>query len=286
MGTNAKYVAVVFCLLLPATAKAQSVGQVECPRAEGYVYLYSSLTTLDVRATLQCGEQVQIVGRYDKYYAVRTLKGEIGYLPMSSLLLYKDKAGPNTPQQQPQPSARPHMPYDEPAANAPAAPSAPGAGLTLLNGTPIHLKLGKTISSASAQFGEEVELEVVEEVIVDGLRVIPKGARGIGMVTEAEPKKRLGRGGKLVFLINSVRLSDNEKAAVRSFQEGKSANTTAGAILPLASGKEMVFLQGTPFTAYVDGDVHLKRAAFEAAKNGGSRAPAHSAQNASQPQRR
>src|SRR5438876_11428569 len=39
-----------FC---PAIAQAQSVGQVECPRTGDYVYLYSSMTTLDVRTTLQ-----------------------------------------------------------------------------------------------------------------------------------------------------------------------------------------------------------------------------------------
>src|SRR5437667_2058460 len=40
--------------------------------SDDYVYLYSSMTTLDVRTTLQCGEQVQITGRYDVYFGVRT----------------------------------------------------------------------------------------------------------------------------------------------------------------------------------------------------------------------
>ncbi len=63
MGSSAKYIAAFFCLVLPGIARAQSVGQVECPRAGDYVYLYSSMTTLDVRTTLQCGERVQITGR-------------------------------------------------------------------------------------------------------------------------------------------------------------------------------------------------------------------------------
>jgi hypothetical protein len=286
MKASAKYIAVVFCLLLPAFARAQSVGQVECPRGDGYVYLYSSMTTLDVRTTLQCGEQVQITGRYDTYVGVRTAKGETGYVPLSSLLFLKDKVGPKTPQTPPRQPARPRTAYDEPTAHAEASPKAAlsASDLTLLNGTPIHLMLGKTISSANAHVGDVVELKVVEEVVVEGLSVIPRGATAIGIVTDAEPKKRLGRGGKLGLSINFVRLSDNEKAAVRSFQEGNGSNTSAGAVLPLASGKDVAFAQGTEFTAYVDGDMQLKREAFQAAKD--DDAPAPPAQNPPQPRGR
>src|SRR5712664_1808068 len=97
MLSSAKYLTAIFCLMLPGIVQAQSVGQVECPRGDGYVYLYSSMTTLDVRTTMQCGEQVQITGRYDLYLGVRTAKGEIGYVPVESLLLLKDKAGAKAP---------------------------------------------------------------------------------------------------------------------------------------------------------------------------------------------
>src|SRR5258705_8288347 len=98
MISSAKYVAAFFCLVLPAIAQAQSTGQVECPRSGGYVYLYSSMITLDVRTTLQCGEQVQITGRYDLYFGVRTAKGEVGYVPVESLLLLKNKPGASASQ--------------------------------------------------------------------------------------------------------------------------------------------------------------------------------------------
>jgi hypothetical protein len=80
-----------------------------------------------------------------------------------------------------------------------------------------------------------------------------------------------------------ARLKDNEKAAVRSFQESSGSNSSAGAILPLATGKEVLFTQGTEFTAYVDGDMPLKKEAFQAAKATPSSAPAPPAQNPSQP---
>jgi len=233
------------------------------------------MTTLDVRTTMQCGEQVQITGRYDRYFGVRTAKGDVGYVPVESLLLLKDKPGAKAPEPKTAQTARERMVYDapsKPAEVAPAAPPSPSE-ITLRNGTPIHLKLGKTISSATAHVGDVVDLQVVEEVIVDGLSVIPAGATAIGLVSEAEPKKRMGHGGKLAFSVNFVRLKDDEKAAVRSFQESSSSNNSAGAILPLASGKEVVFMQGMEFTAYVDGDMQLKREDFQAEKSHSSAAP-------------
>jgi len=278
-----KYVGVVVCVLLPANLRAQSAGQVECPRSGDYVYLYSSMTTLDVRTTLQCGEQLQITGRYDRYFGVRTAKGEIGYVPVESLLLLKDKPGTKAPQPKTMQPARERTPYDAPVKPGEVASSAPPSPseFTLRNGTPIHLKLAKTISSATAHVGEVVDLRVV-----NGLSVIPSGAAAIGLVTDAEPKKRMGRGGKLAFSINFVHLKDDEKAAVRSFQESTGSNNSAGAILPLSSGKEVVFTEGTEFTAYVDGDMQLKKEAFQAQKDPSSAAPAPRAQNPSQPHRR
>jgi len=63
-------------LLLPAVSQAQDLGQIECARAGDYTFLYSSIVTLDIRSTLQCGQQVEITGRYDNYFGVRTAKGE------------------------------------------------------------------------------------------------------------------------------------------------------------------------------------------------------------------
>jgi hypothetical protein len=276
MRSSAKYIAAIFCLVLPGIAQAQSMGQVECPRGDGYVYLYSSMTTLDVRTTMQCGEQVQITGRYDRYFGVRTAKGDIGYVPVESLLLLKDKPGTKTPEPKTTQPARERSLYDAPVKTpevAPVAPPSPSE-ITLRNGTPIHLKLGKTMSSATAHVGDVVDLQVTEEVMVDGLSVIPAGSTAIGLVTEAEPKKRMGHGGKLAFTVNFVRLKDDEKAAVRSFQESTGTNNSAGAILPLSSGKEVVFAQGTEFTAYVDGDMPLKKEAFQADKSSSSALPA------------
>jgi hypothetical protein len=266
--------------LFPALAAAQTAGLVACSRQETYTYLYSSMTTLDVMRTMPCGEQVEIIGRYDGYFGVRTSKGEIGYMAQGSIFLLKDKPGNKSAQPLPALPPRPRTAYDEPAA-PPAAPINPipaGFDLTLPNATPIKLKLNKSLSSETAHVGDVVDLTVTEDVVIDGLCVIPRGASAVGIVSEAEPKKRLGHGGKLGLTINFVRMANNDKATVRSFQESAGANSAVGAVNPLAHGKEVVFEQGAEFTAYVDGDIYLKRSAFPPPKD----AAAPSAQNSPQ----
>jgi len=273
------YFAAILFLTSSSMAKAQSAGVVECARGDGYAYLYSSMTTMDVRTTLQCGEQVQITGRYDTFFGVRTQKGDVGYLPIASLLLLKDGTGPAAPPAPVAKPARPRTAYDpEDVPDTAPKTRTDSAELLLANGTPIHLKLSKSLSSATAKVGDIVELEVTEDVAVDDVTVIPRGAIASAMVKEAEPKKRMGHGGKLGFLVYSVRLGDDEKAPARSFQEGSGANNSAGSVLPLASGKDVVFPQGMEFTAYIDGDVHLKRVAFQAPKENAKPAATSAAQ--------
>lgn len=259
--------AVVLFLLAPAVCRGQAIGQVECARPGGYIYLYSSMTTLDVRDTLQCGQQVEVTGRYDNYFGVRTAKGEVGYVPLDSLLLVKTAPGAKPVLPATQESPREKTPYDQPAKPAEGSSNtlASTQSLTLLDSTPIRMKLGKALSSADAQVGDEVNLEVSEDVVVDGFLVIAKGAIASGVVNEVEPKKILGRGGKLSLLVRSVRLADNEQAVLRSGGEGKGSSSTAGMVIPVMHGKDITFPKGMEFTAYVNGDTRLKREGFHAA---------------------
>lgn len=178
--------------------------------------------------------------------------------------------------QQPQPAT--------PAVAAPApqaTPSTPPPPHTLLDGTPVKLRLSQSISSADAKVGQEIPFEVVEEVKVDDVVVLPKGATAIANVTEAEHKKSMGRAGKLNVAISYARLADNEKAALRAVKEAKGGGhvgAMTGAIVatsivffPAAPlflfihGKDITIPQGTEITAFVDGDMHLEMARFGSA---------------------
>lgn len=164
------------------------------------------------------------------------------------------------------------------ASAPPAAPQSIPPPHTLLDGTPVKLRLSQSISSAEAKVGQEVPFEVIEEVKVDDVVVLPKGATAIANVTEAEHKKSMGRAGKLNVAISYARLSDQEKVALRAVKEAKGGGhvgAMTGAIVatsivffPAAPlflfihGKDITIPQGTEITAFVDGDMHLEMAHF------------------------
>ncbi len=196
-------------------------------------------------------------------------------------------------QQTPAPSAP--SPSNSGAEQTPAsaAPSQPPPPHTLLDGTPVKLRLSQTISSADAKVGQEVPFEVVEDVKVDDVVVLPKGATAIGTVTEAEPKRRMGRGGKLNVNISYARLADQEKAALRATkaaQGGGHVGAMTGAMVATAivffpaaplflfmHGKDITIPQGTEITAFVDGDMHLAMDKFAAVLPATAGAPAAAA---------
>ena len=284
MKWRAPFLTLVLCLLLPGIGRAQNLGQVECARQDGYAYLYSSMVTLEVRTTLLCGEQVEITGRFDRYYGVRTNKGVTGFVPLDAIVLLKAQPGAKPAPLQAEETARPKLTYDDPNAHVVIPPSAPAQspGPVLLDGTPVHLKFSKTISSAEAHVGDEVAFEVTEDVVAGGLTIVSKGAAAIGVVAEAAPKGRLGRDGTLSIGLTYVRLTDNEKAGLRAVEENKSELHPGGMILPLKHGKNVTFAQGTAMTAFVNGDKRLTAANFSPAKE--ATGPASSAASPPHPQ--
>src|ERR1700679_3956660 len=151
----------------------------------------------------------------------------------------------------------------------------------LEDGTPVKLKLNRTISSADAHVNDTVDFEVLEQVNVHNEIVIPRGAIALGTVTEAEPKRRMARGGKLNVNIDSVRLASGEKIPLRAVKDVKGGGhvgamtgamvATAIVFFPAAplflfmKGEDITIPQGTEITAFVEGDMHLDMNKFGAA---------------------
>lgn len=149
----------------------------------------------------------------------------------------------------------------------------------LEDGTPVKLRISRTVSSADAHVGDNVDFEVLEEVLVGNTLVIPKGGLALGTVTDAQPKRRMARGGKLNMNIDSVRLVDGEKVALRAVKEAKGGGHTGamtGAMVGTAivffpaaplflfmHGKDIAIPKGTEITAYINGNVPLNLAKFQ-----------------------
>lgn len=265
MKLSAKVLAVILFLLTPAVGRAQKLGIVACSKQVGFIDLYSSVTTLEIRATLKCGQQVEVLDRFDNFIHVRTEKGEDGFVDANSLTFVKTapaaKASATRGKKQPSAAASASS-----RGTTPPAP-APPREIILPHQTAVHLKLDRTLSSATAHVGEEVNYEVTREVVVGGITVIAKGAPAIGAVTEAEPKKRMGKAGKLNVSVTSVVLANNQKIALRSFGAEQPADQKSGMKLPILRGKDVTLAKDTEVTAYVDDDIHLRASSFAAARS-------------------
>src|SRR5271156_3007014 len=151
----------------------------------------------------------------------------------------------------------------------------------LEDGTPVKLRFSQTVSSADAHVDDRVQFEVLEEIKISNVVIVPKGGIALGTVTEAQPKRRMARGGKLEIVMDDVRLADGEKAALRATKEaqggGHTGAMTAGIVatalifLPAAPfflfmhGKDISIPKGTEITAYVNGDMKLDIAKFQPA---------------------
>jgi hypothetical protein len=166
-----------------------------------------------------------------------------------------------------------------------AAPVISGPN-TLLDGTAIKLRLKENLTSATAKTGQQVSFEVVEDVTVQGVVVLAKGAQAIATVTDANSKKSMGRGGKLDVNVNSARLADGESVMLRAVQDNKGGGhvgvmtgamvATAIVFFPAAPlflfihGKDVTIPEGTPVTAFVQGDMRLDMAKFGVAPAAGT----------------
>src|SRR5713101_1798233 len=166
----------------------------------------------------------------------------------------------------------------EPQSVAPVVKQPLAFGLE--DSTPVKLRINRNISSADAQVNETVDFEVLEEVKVHDVVVIPRGGTAWATVTEAQPKRRMGRAGKLNINIDNVRLTSGEKVALRAIKDVKGGGhqgAITGAIVAtsivffpaaplflLVHGKDITIPKGTEITAYINGDIPLDLKKFVA----------------------
>ena len=150
--------------------------------------------------------------------------------------------------------------------------------LVLYDGTPLKIRINQTISSADAKVGQTVDFEILDEIRVGDLVVIPKGGLAWATVTEAESKGRMGRGGKLNINIDHAKLASGEKVPLRAIKDnegGGHVGAMTGAIVAtsivffpaaplflLMHGKDITIPKGTEVTAYVNGDYPIDSAKF------------------------
>jgi hypothetical protein len=175
------------------------------------------------------------------------------------------------------PTAQP--PAAEQAATPTNFPSA--KGFVLEDGTPVRIRINRSISSADAHTGDAVDFAVIDDITVNGTLVIAKGALAIATVTEAQAKRRMARGGKLNINIDYVKLVGSDRAPLRAVKDMNGGGHTGAMVggmvatsivfFPAAPfflfmhGKDISIPKGTEVTAYVSGDIKMDLAKFQPA---------------------
>jgi hypothetical protein len=178
-----------------------------------------------------------------------------------------------------QSNATPEPPQSTTAASTTQLATQACAQPCLEDGTPVKLRISQTVSSADAHLNDRVEFEVLEDIKVANVLIIPKGGIAWGTVTEAQPKRRMARGGKLEIVMDSVRLVDGEKTALRATKEvkggGHTGAMTAGIVVtgllfwPAAPfflfmhGKDISIPKGTEVPTFVNGNFMLELSKFQ-----------------------
>lgn len=127
--------------------------------------------------------------------------------------------------------------------------------LRLQPDTPVDLRLRKALSSARARAGERVEFDVSDDVRVGSTVVIPRGSLAWGQVTDAAPRGRLSRSGRLSVAIVGVCLPDGRRGGLTAQSRGNGAenlywgpDTPSDGYLALPALPVLIFMYGRDVT--------------------------------------
>jgi len=120
-------------------------------------------------------------------------------------------------------------------------------------GTKLRVRLEQSISSATAEEGQVVELAVADAVKMGKTVVFPEGARVTGTVTEAQEKRRMGRAGKLDFSVDRAKAIDDQWVPVRYTLNKKAGESHAVRTGVLTAGAAIVFWPAAPFFLLMKG---------------------------------
>src|SRR5262245_37696307 len=111
------------------------------------------------------------------------------------------------------------------------AASARAADIRISDGTKVPVRLLQRISSETSKKGDIVNLEVAEDVSLDGTIIIKQSTPVRGTIVEAEPKRRMGRAGKLVFNITDTKAPDGGTVRLRSSQNNQGDSHVTGVVV-------------------------------------------------------
>ena len=136
----------------------------------------------------------------------------------------------------------------------------------LARGTEIRMETLRELNSNDSKVGDRFDLEVVEDVKLNGRTVIEAGTRGVGEVTLAKRKGMWGKSGKLETRLLYLDVGD-ERIRITGMAGGQGKTGTAGvvaslAVVPIAgffvTGTSATIPPRTATTATLDEDIPVR----------------------------
>jgi hypothetical protein len=149
-----------------------------------------------------------------------------------------------------------------PASQHPAANTAP-VNVVLADGTPVKLRLGSANASNAVRVGENLELEVVEDVRVADVVVIAKGSVASAEITNLRSGVSNGRGGWIDINLESVALADGQRVPIRASKEKPVRGDQTTVVS--SSGQDASITQGTDLATFINGNQPLDLTRLRAA---------------------
>ncbi len=134
--------------------------------------------------------------------------------------------------------------------------------VVLADGTPVKLALGGTTGSNAVRVGENLELEVADDVRVHDVVVIAKGSVASAEVTNLRSGLN-GHGGWIDINLESVTLADGQRVPIRA-SKNKAIRDDQSTIIS-NSGQDASITQGTDVIAYINGNQPLDLTRLRAA---------------------
>jgi hypothetical protein len=168
------------------------------------------------------------------------------------------------------PGASPAAAQQEPVRATIAAPAKPADkedAILVQQDTPIRLMVLHEVSTRSAQAGDRFVLRVDEPVIVEGVTVIPVGAKAWGEVLAAQKSGHVGKAGKISARLLSVEVGgqqipisgENKSAGESGVNQVALGALGLGPFALFARGNNAKLKAGDIFSAYFDADMLFDR---------------------------
>jgi hypothetical protein len=149
-------------------------------------------------------------------------------------------------------------------APAPAAASVPEitpvapTSVTIAPGLSVPMSINAELSTSRNKVGESIAFTVTQDVIANGVVVIPRGTRGVGEITMRSGRGMFGKSGKMEIAFRYLDMDGMRVPLEGSHFQAGNGNTagTVGAVLAagvvgglVVTGRSANVAEGTEFTA-------------------------------------